>query len=75
MKKAKLIKHDPQGQDGASATTGQAGTDTSSQPDQPPARNALFEIEDQVRSILNRQPGAQQRDALNAANKLLNPRQ
>ena len=68
MKKAKLIK---QGQGGASATNGQAGNDTSSQPDQPAAKSALSEIEDQVRSILNRRPGAQQRDALNAANKLL----
>ena len=68
MKKAKLIK---QGQGGASATNGQAGNDTSSQPDQPAAKSVLPEIEDQVRAILNRRPGAQQRDALNAANKLL----
>ena len=68
MKKAILIK---QGQGGASATNGQAGNDTSSQPDQPVAKSGLSEIEEQVLSILNRQPGDQQRDALSAANKLL----
>ena len=74
MKKAILIKRAPEGQDGASATNGQAGNDTSSQPDQPAAKSSLSEIEEQVQAILSRQPGAQQREALNAANKLLNRR-